>query len=84
MTHSLMLKARRGKQKTKKRLAGIAKRAKKLKKQNVKMAGADASKREPPSRFAAVEPNLEMRKSGPWPLEPGIATKEASIGLEQK
>jgi hypothetical protein len=35
-----MLKARRAKQSTRKQLAGIAKRAKKLKKQGVKMASA--------------------------------------------
>jgi hypothetical protein len=39
-----MLKTRRTKQKTRKDLAGIAKRAKKLKKQNVKMVRADAQK----------------------------------------
>jgi hypothetical protein len=39
-----MLKARRRKQETKKHLAGIAKRAKKLRKQNVKMVSADAPK----------------------------------------
>jgi hypothetical protein len=43
-----MLKARRRKQETKKHLAGIAKRAKKLRKQNVKMASADAPKNGPP------------------------------------
>jgi hypothetical protein len=43
-----MLKARRTKQKTKKHLAGIAKRAKKLRKQNVKMVSADAQKKGPP------------------------------------
>lgn len=43
-----MLTTRRTKQKTKKLLAGIAKRAKKLRKQNVKMVGADATKKEPP------------------------------------
>jgi hypothetical protein len=42
-----MLKTRRTKQKTKKHLAGIAKRAKKLKKQNVKMINADAPKTGP-------------------------------------
>jgi len=39
-----MLKTRRTKQKTTKHLAGIAKRAKKLRKQNVKMVSADAPK----------------------------------------
>jgi hypothetical protein len=43
-----MLKARRRKQETKKHLAGIAKRAKKLRKQNVKMVSADAPKNGPP------------------------------------
>jgi len=41
MSHSQMLKARRKKQSTKKHLAGIAKRAKKLGKQAVKMGSAD-------------------------------------------
>jgi hypothetical protein len=40
-----MLQARRTKQRTKKQLAGAAKRAKKLNKQNVKIAGADAPKK---------------------------------------
>jgi hypothetical protein len=39
-----MLKTRRTKQKTRKLLAGIAKRAKKLEKQNVKVVSADAQK----------------------------------------
>ena len=43
-----MLKARRTKQKTKKHLAGIAKRAKKLKKQDLKMVTADAAKKGSP------------------------------------
>jgi hypothetical protein len=40
-----MLKTRRAKQRTRKDLAGIAKRAKKLKLQDVKMAGAVAAKK---------------------------------------
>jgi len=44
MGHSQMLKTRRAKQRTKKQLAGMAKRAKKLKKQNVKMVSQDAPK----------------------------------------
>jgi hypothetical protein len=44
MSHSRMLKTRRTKQRTKKDLAGIAKRAKKLKKQGVKTVSADAAK----------------------------------------
>jgi hypothetical protein len=43
-----MLKTRRQKQVTKKNIAGVAKRAKKLKKQNVKIVSADASKKELP------------------------------------
>ena len=43
-----MLKTRRTKQRTKKHLAGIAKRAKKLTKQNAKMVSADAQKKGPP------------------------------------
>jgi hypothetical protein len=42
-----MLKARRKKQRTRKDLARIAKRAKKLRKQNVKMAVADAPGKAP-------------------------------------
>ena len=42
MSHSKMLKTRRTKQRTQKDLAGIAKRAKKLTKLNVKMASKDA------------------------------------------
>ena len=43
-----MLKTRRQKQVTRKNLAGVAKRAKKLKKQNVKIVGAEAPKKELP------------------------------------
>jgi hypothetical protein len=43
-----MLKTRRTKHRTKKQLAGLAKRAKKLKKQDIRMAGADAGKKELP------------------------------------
>jgi len=43
-----MLTIRRRKQKTKKRLARVAKRAKKLGKQNVKMGSADTPAKEPP------------------------------------
>jgi len=42
-----MLKARRKKQRNRKDLARIAKRAKKLRKQNVKMARADAAGKGP-------------------------------------
>jgi hypothetical protein len=42
MGHSQMLKIRRAKQRTRKVLAGTAKRAKKLEKQTGKTAGADA------------------------------------------
>jgi len=45
MSHSRMLKTRRAKQRTRKDLAGAAKRAKKLKQQDVKMAAADAAKK---------------------------------------
>lgn len=45
MSHSKMLKARRAKQSTKKQLAGIVKRARKIGRQAVKMAGADAPKK---------------------------------------
>ena len=48
MSHAKMLKARRAKQSTKKRLAGIAKRAKKLRRQEVKPVGADAPSKAPP------------------------------------
>jgi hypothetical protein len=41
-----MLTIRRRKQKAKKHLAGVAKRAKKLRKQNVKRVSADAPKKE--------------------------------------
>ena len=44
MGHSQMLKTRRTKQRTKKDLAGIAKRAKKLGKQGVKIVTVDAQK----------------------------------------
>ena len=47
LSHSQMLKTRRTKQKTTKRLAGIAKRAKKLRKQNDKMVSADAPQKRP-------------------------------------
>lgn len=43
-----MLKARRTKQRTRKDLAGIAKRAKKLNKQDLKMVTADAAKKGSP------------------------------------
>jgi len=43
-----MLKARRTKQRTRKQLAGIAKRAKKLKKENFKLASADTTKKTSP------------------------------------
>jgi len=42
-----MLKSRRRKQKAKKDIAVAAKRAKKLRKQNVKMVSADAPKKGP-------------------------------------
>jgi hypothetical protein len=45
MGHSQMLKARRTKQRAKKDLAGIVKRAKKLAKQDVSTVGADARKK---------------------------------------
>lgn len=48
MSHSRMLAARRTKQRTRKDLAGIAKRAKKLKKQGGKTAGAAAVKQASP------------------------------------
>lgn len=48
MSHSQMLKARRKKQSTKKHLAGIAKRAKKLKKQDLKMVSADTANKGSP------------------------------------
>ena len=43
-----MLKTRRTKQRTQKQLAGIAKREKKLRKENFKIAGADATKKASP------------------------------------
>ncbi len=42
MSHSQMLKTRRAKKRTRKDLAGVAKRAKKLRNQDAKMIGADA------------------------------------------
>ena len=45
MSHSRMLATRRAKQRTKKDLAGIAKRAKKLKQQEVKRVSVDAAKK---------------------------------------
>ncbi len=48
MSHSRMLKTRRTKQRTRKDLAGTAKRAKKLKQQDLKMVGADAAKKASP------------------------------------
>jgi hypothetical protein len=42
-----MLHARRRKQRAKKDIAGAAKRAKKLRKQNAKTVSADAPKKEP-------------------------------------
>ena len=45
MNHSQMLTTRRRKNKGKKDLARVAKRAKKQAKQNVKAAGADAPKK---------------------------------------
>ena len=45
MGHSQMLDTRRRKQKSKKHLAGMAKRAKKLRENDAKMAGADALKK---------------------------------------
>ncbi len=44
MSHSRMLKTRRTKQRTRKDLAGAAKRAKKLKQQDLKTVSADAAK----------------------------------------
>jgi hypothetical protein len=43
-----MLKIRRTKQRTRKQLAGMAKRAKKLRQQDAKMVGADATKKRSP------------------------------------
>lgn len=51
MSHSQMLKNRRRKQTAKKRLARAAKQAKKLRKQNVKVASADAPLKSPPKLF---------------------------------
>lgn len=45
MGHAQMLKTRRTKQSTKKQLAGMAKRAKKLSKQNAKAAAGDPAKK---------------------------------------
>ena len=47
VSHSQMLKSRRTKQRHRKQLANIAKRAKKLRKQESKMAGAAAPKTAP-------------------------------------
>ena len=44
MSHSQLVQTRRRKQRVRKDLAGAAKRAKKLSKQNAKKAGADAPK----------------------------------------
>jgi len=44
MSHSQMLKTRRTKQRTRKQLAGIAKRAKKTGKQSAKTVSANAQK----------------------------------------
>ena len=44
MSHSQMITTRRRKEKGKKRLARVAKRLKKLQKQDVKMVGADTPK----------------------------------------
>jgi len=46
MSHASMLKTRRAKQRTRKVLAGIAKRTKKLDQQAHKPAGAPAAKKE--------------------------------------
>jgi hypothetical protein len=48
MSQSQTLQTRRRKQKAKKHLARIAKRAKKLREQNVKMVGADGLKKGSP------------------------------------
>jgi len=48
LNHSQMLKNRRKKKKAKKHLAGVAKRAKKLRKQSMKMVSADALKKQFP------------------------------------
>jgi len=47
LSHSKMLTTRRRKKRGQKQLAVIAKRAKKLRNQKVKMAGADAAKEGP-------------------------------------
>jgi hypothetical protein len=47
LSHTEMLHSRRRKQKAKKDLAGAAKRAKKLRKQNAKMVSAEAPKKGP-------------------------------------
>ena len=47
MSHTEMLHSRRRKQKAKKDLAGAAKRAKKLRKQNAKRVSAEAPKKGP-------------------------------------
>ena len=49
-----MLKTRRTKQRTKKDLEGIAKRAKKTEKQNVKTVSADAQKKEATEPFLSA------------------------------
>ncbi len=46
MSHSRMLDTRRRQQKAKKHLANMAKRAKKLKEKNAKVASADTPKKE--------------------------------------
>jgi hypothetical protein len=48
MSHASMLKTRRAKQRTRKVLAGIVKREKKLKQHGLKPAGAPAAKKEAP------------------------------------
>ena len=45
MGHAQMLKTRRSKQRTRKDLAGIAKRAKKMGKQSAKVVNTDAQKK---------------------------------------
>ena len=46
MSHSKMLTTRRAKQRTRKDLAGIAKHAKKAKREELKTAAADAAKKQ--------------------------------------
>lgn len=46
MSHASMLKTRRAKQRTRKDLAGIAKHAKKAKREEIKAAAADAAKKQ--------------------------------------